>query len=142
MHVHEQFPAGTEFVSAARRWICAAVVGTRYEPLGDNIALCVSELFTNVILHTTADDIRVDLYDTGNTLEIRVCGNGRSHSEPRIVEHAAIGGLGLHIVDQISTRWGVDYDHGNNTVWIQFLAEELDHDTSRVGQRTHRSAGV
>ncbi len=89
-----------------RRWRCA-------EP--DDAALVGSALAPNAVRHAggavqitvthDTDDIRIEIHDHRSE---------RPHLRPHSTEP---GGLGLHIVDQLSRRWGSQPTTTGKLVW-------------------------
>jgi anti-sigma regulatory factor (Ser/Thr protein kinase) len=90
-------------------------------PVYDDLLLLVSELVTNGVRHArqgpkgwvnlqvrwTHDVVRVEVTDPGQGFgEVR---------EPTIYQES---GWGLFLVEQVSSRWGVDRSRGN-TVWFE-----------------------
>jgi anti-sigma regulatory factor (Ser/Thr protein kinase) len=91
------------------------------DPVFDDLQLLVSELVTNGVRHTgqgpkgwvnlavhwTRGGVRVEVTDPGP-------GFGKVR-EPTIYQES---GWGLFLVEQVSTRWGVDRSRGH-TVWFE-----------------------
>jgi anti-sigma regulatory factor (Ser/Thr protein kinase) len=95
-----------------------------------DVSLIVSELVTNSVLHADVGPhqwLTVDLEMFGDRLRITVNDPG-SQREPQLLvadEPLAPGGLGLRLVDQLSTAWGVGHDPVDTTqVWCDLLLEE------------------
>ena len=95
----------------------------------DDIRLLVSELVTNSVRHSGAAGalVRLDVESRGRTTRVEVSDGGRGF-EPRLREprprekaHDEVGGWGLHLVDRIAARWGVQT--GRRTrVWFELAA--------------------
>lgn len=88
-----------------------------------NLRLLVSEVVTNAVKHVGEDagDLEVSVeQDDGR---VRVCvtdaGPGFTPTE-RDVEHDLGSGWGLHLVDALSDRWGVERDPSR--VWFELRA--------------------
>ena len=101
-------PALAAEVPGVRRWLAAVLAsqGVSSATCGD-AALVVSELVTNAVVHGDGEVVvrsRVADHD----VHISVTDDGGGH--PRLAKRPPerIGGLGLHIVDQVAKRWGVD----------------------------------
>jgi anti-sigma regulatory factor (Ser/Thr protein kinase) len=115
-------------VAAARRLVrerCQALPAA--SDLGD-IALMVSELVTNVIRHTPTGDgeLRLLLGDHTIRVEVEDRGDGVPVA-PLAPDRVSGGGFGLHLVDRLSHRWGVER---RNCVWF-----EMDVDRRRASSR-------
>jgi anti-sigma regulatory factor (Ser/Thr protein kinase) len=93
----------------------------------DDVLLIVSELVTNAVLHGSGA-IALRLEFDGRRITGRVSDEGRGFASRGLDRPAdRIGGNGLHIVEQIASRWGVNDDASQ--VWF-----EID-DTALVTQR-------
>ncbi len=115
-------PGGDTAVAEARRHV--RFVGLGWCPqLLECALLATSEIVTNAVLHggdqvslvvrTTAETIRVEVYDNGHTLfgpplasDGRVADAGTA-AGVHAHDELSVGGRGLHIVDVLSQRWGV-----------------------------------
>jgi anti-sigma regulatory factor (Ser/Thr protein kinase) len=122
-------------VGAARRLVrerCQAL------PAGADlgaIALMVSELVTNVIRHTPSGDGELRLLLGDRTIRVEVEDQGAGvPAAPSAPDREFGGGFGLHLVDRLSHRWGVER---RNCVWF-----EMDLNRHRASRRrgTGRSA--
>ncbi|HRE01108.1 MAG TPA: ATP-binding protein [Ilumatobacteraceae bacterium] len=95
-----------------RRW--NLVDGTN-----DTCELLVSELVSNAVLHGSGE-VTVTVMecdDGGVRVEVRNQGSGRPvlrHPRPN-----DLSGRGLRLVDELSTRWGLDSRGGTTLVWFE-----------------------
>ncbi len=124
-------PADSSSPGAARRWLRGRLdvgeLGAEIE-VGD-IELCVSELVSNAVLHAGTDcRLRITTEDGRVRVEIHD-GDARRLPAKRAYDQASVTGRGLHLVERLSARWGVDVDGEGKTVWF-----EVDR-TERAGQR-------
>ena len=102
----------------ARRWVADIAVPAVRDP---QIGLVVSELVTNVVRHTSCPTASVVVTVRGSCVRIEVSDCGAGH--PHVVEGRlppGQGGLGLRIVETMTTRWGVDGHSHGKTVWAEF----------------------
>ncbi|WP_354644709.1 ATP-binding protein [Kitasatospora camelliae] len=86
---------------AARRWDLP-------DETVDRLALVVTELVTNTLLHSGSPDVvvAIEYHGTALTVEVRDSGTWRDHrSRRRGAEDVATGGRGLELVRQCSTWW-------------------------------------
>jgi anti-sigma regulatory factor (Ser/Thr protein kinase) len=87
----------------------------------DDIRLLVSELVTNSVRHAGAerDLVRLAVRSSGRTVRVEVSDGGRGFTpRTRSAPHDEVGGWGLHLVDQLADRWGVET--GRRTrVWFE-----------------------
>jgi anti-sigma regulatory factor (Ser/Thr protein kinase) len=85
--------------------------------------LLVSELVTNVVLHTPGDspfaaaDMRVRFYGDRVRVEVRDDGPGFA-PKPRTNGQNPNSGWGLHLVDELADHWGVERGV-QNCVWFE-----------------------
>ena len=115
-----EFEPGAGAASEARAAL-AALDGRVDSGALDDIRLLVSELVTNSVRHSGAAGARValDVESRGDTVRVEVSDGGRGF-EPRARSkaHDDVGGWGLHLVESIATRWGVQT--GRRTrVWFE-----------------------
>jgi anti-sigma regulatory factor (Ser/Thr protein kinase) len=88
----------------------------------DDIRLLVSELVTNSVRHAAAagrELVRLDVVRSGGTVRVEVSDGGTGF-RPRVrtKAHDEPGGWGLHLVDRLADRWGVEA--GRRTrVWFE-----------------------
>jgi anti-sigma regulatory factor (Ser/Thr protein kinase) len=88
--------------------------------LGDDLALCVSELVTNALLHGEGP-VRVVVLCARASVTIAV--RDRARRTPQLVLSSShVGGRGLRIVDALSHRWGMEFGADGKTVWATLCA--------------------
>jgi len=106
--------------SQARRMISslASDLGHRL----DDVALILSELVTNSVVHGgAAGDIDGDIdfsLSVGNTIRLEVTDTGSGFDETELPV-GKDNGLGLVLVDRLSRDWGVRRDGNRFTVWVE-----------------------
>src|SRR5204863_3260979 len=111
-----ELPADTRSARRARQFV-ADVVGDAGS-LNDTVALLVSEVASNAVLHAkTAFIVAVLLSDS----HIRVEVTDGSPQRPTIRQYHpdSVTGRGLHLVDAAATRWGVEPARAGKTVWFE-----------------------
>jgi anti-sigma regulatory factor (Ser/Thr protein kinase) len=87
----------------------------------DNLELVVSELVTNAVRHGPGDVITLRLVtDSDGAIAGDVADGGRGQVAIREREPYTEGGLGLPIVDALTSEWGVH--PGSTHVWFRFSA--------------------
>ncbi|HEV2346226.1 MAG TPA: ATP-binding protein [Actinocrinis sp.] len=114
-----QLPAHGTSVAAARHR-----VGERLrqwgvtEPVYDDAALVVSELFTNALVHTESTEITCRLQTTTETVYLAITDQGHGATGPQVREPDVESGRGLLLVNALAELWGVTNEHGcGRTVW-------------------------
>ncbi|WP_328941668.1 ATP-binding protein [Streptomyces sp. NBC_00250] len=125
-----ELPALTQSVARARRLAEERLILWGCGPdIRDTVALVVSELVTNAVVHTASDRFICELREGEDTLRIAVRDEG-GPAGPRIRDCGVDErGRGLLIVDALCTAWGADRTgHGTaQVVWA-----ELAHGTGET----------
>jgi anti-sigma regulatory factor (Ser/Thr protein kinase) len=97
----------------------------------EKLALVVSELVTNAVVHaglTDADCVTLQVTCRADRARVVVHDGGAGFAappKPKRQGRFAPGGRGLFIVDALSDAWGVERDDEGCTVWCE-LETELD----------------
>jgi anti-sigma regulatory factor (Ser/Thr protein kinase) len=117
--------ARTEAAAEARRAISELPLP---QEAREELALVVSELVNNAVLHADSADgdalrLKVRLRSGRIRVEVRDNGPGFDSSPPYGHEGLAPGGRGLEIVAALSETWGVVRRRGGCTVWCEVLVE-------------------
>lgn len=117
-------PLGMQAPGVARRFTARLLADEVAPSVLEGALLLVSELVTNSLRHSgvaEGDDIvlRVLLWHDGFRLEVEDPGRGGVIA-PRPPDRLRGGGLGLHLVQTLSERWGVmRAPEGPTCVWAQ-----------------------
>jgi anti-sigma regulatory factor (Ser/Thr protein kinase) len=113
---------GNDAPARARRWVRTHFSRVATGISIDDVTLIVSELVTNSVVHAHVDAsqaLRVSTASLDNGYRITVIDPGCG-AEPRLrsPDAAVSGGLGLRLVDRLSTVWGTfeDANHARH-VW-------------------------
>jgi anti-sigma regulatory factor (Ser/Thr protein kinase) len=104
--------------------------------LRDDVDLLVSELVTNSILHAHADHIELHATSDSERVRIEVSDLGPGFDEAEARREPSLtgeGGYGLHIVNSVAHRWGVN---GRPYAGVWF---EIDREPSERTRRTRIS---
>ena len=97
----------------ARRFVVAQLAGV---DCADDIALLTSELVTNAVVHAgTAADVTVVRSPSAVRVEVA----DHAESEPRKRAPDERGGRGLHMVEAVADRWGVEARGAGKVVWFE-----------------------
>lgn len=114
MPVPEDFEPEPQSAQAVRRFVEGALPGI--SPLDDDIVLAASEFAANVIRHartrftvsliTDDDRVRLEVSDGSSIIPA--------------VEDLSESFRGLRMIEEISTRWGVEATRDGKTMWAEF----------------------
>jgi two-component sensor histidine kinase len=101
----------------------------------DRLQLLVTELVTNCLKHGSLpfdDEIAVDVYLNGGAVYAEVHDNGVGFT-PRRPDLNPIrsSGWGLWLLDQLTTRWGID-NHAGTTAWFEMPVAGADEQLASV----------
>ena len=88
------------------------------EPPMEATVLLMNELISNAVLHARTDmELRVRTWDDVIRVEVHD-GNTRQPS-PSLTPSDATSGRGLHLVESLSDRWGIDGTPDGKVVWFE-----------------------
>jgi anti-sigma regulatory factor (Ser/Thr protein kinase) len=91
-------------------------------PCLETLLLCLSEVVTNAVLHARTR-VSVRASETGTTVRVEVEDGSVVKPLRRNVVEVSPTGRGLHLLDRLTTNWGIDMtDHGK-TVWFEITPE-------------------
>lgn len=112
-------PYAPESVATARRFVESKLREWKLDRLVDDALLVISELVTNAITHA-ASSCRVRLSISSSTLRIDVVDGGTGTPEPRPPSESQEHGRGLHMVDAVTSAWGLEEVPGEGKlVWAE-----------------------
>jgi anti-sigma regulatory factor (Ser/Thr protein kinase) len=112
-------------VASARHLACSALQywGLKDWPRADDLALCVSELATNALVHGVPPGrgflLRMRYDGTLVRVEVHDSGDGQPRLDARTDEDE--GGRGLLLVAALSDKWGVRQRDPGKVVWCEFV---------------------
>ena len=90
----------------------------------DDACLLVSELVTNAFMHGGGSPaVRASLDGDELFLSVSDESSARSPCRDRSAPRTKPGGLGLMIVDRLTSAWGVDTVSGGKVVWARMPAD-------------------
>jgi anti-sigma regulatory factor (Ser/Thr protein kinase) len=83
------------------------------------IVLLTSELVSNAVKHADAESIAVRCAVLPQHVRVEVADGGLGFEpDPARITTGGIGGWGLHLVDELSSRWGIT-DGPGSRVWFE-----------------------
>ena len=83
------------------------------------VVLLASELVSNAVKHADSNSISVRCAVTPQCVRVEVTDQGPGFApDPGPMDLSRVGGWGLHVVDELSSRWGVA-DGPGSRVWFE-----------------------
>ena len=123
MHTVRRFRREVPEIPRSRRFV-ADVLARCGRDVSDAVLLVASELVTNAVRHGNGDvELRIDVEDDKVRLEVLDEGHVKVVAPRRAPSPTAIGGRGLHLVREVSHKWGSGFDPAGRTmVWAEVPA--------------------
>jgi anti-sigma regulatory factor (Ser/Thr protein kinase) len=100
----------------ARKLTAEMVAELHLEPLGDELALIVSELVTNAVRHAEPP-VRLEIQADDDRITVAVADGSPGRPVPRQAADDAEGGRGLPMIDLLAAETGVRPSPPGKTVW-------------------------
>jgi anti-sigma regulatory factor (Ser/Thr protein kinase) len=131
-----ELPAGVTAPARARSWVLSCLSREPIATPQDDMALIVSEMVTNSVVHARLDRsqvLQLIVTTVAGRYRITVIDPG-CDTEPRVraFQAEAAHGLGLRLVDQLSAGWGTfRAADGARHVWC-----DLPRRSERVAEQT------
>ena len=110
-------PSVPRSVAEVRRFAVASCADCP-EDVCDTVALLVSEVATNALVHG-AGDVEVKVVRRGDRLRVEVSDGSPQLPRPRHVGPDAEGGRGLALVDALAVAWGTEPSPTGKVVWFE-----------------------
>lgn len=95
----------------------------------DTVALLVSEIATNALVHGTGD-VRLRVVPQPRSVRVEVLDGSTSVPTKRAAAVLDEGGRGIALVEAMASDWGVDVTPEGKTVWFEVVAGQLDRKPS------------
>jgi CheY-like chemotaxis protein len=112
-------PQALTSAALARRFVSETLGTWHLEPLLDAALLVTSELAANAVTHA-GSAFRVQLSVRSTTLRIDVVDYGSGAPEPQALSLSEEHGRGLHLIDAMTTAWGIeDAPTAGKVVWAE-----------------------
>jgi PAS domain S-box-containing protein len=116
-----ELPRTKRAAGAARRIVQDALAGALSAQELADVQVAVSEIVNNAVVHggdSAGELVVVHLAATPDVLRAEISSGGAPFSPPEAPPVDEPGGFGLPIVEQLSSRWGLDFEHGV-CVWLE-----------------------
>ena len=105
-------------IASVRRFAVAACQASALPGLCDTLALLVSEVATNALVHGTGD-VQVRVTSAGPVLRVEVRDDSPAVPQRRAAGLLEEGGRGLGLVASLSSDWGVQPSPPGKVVWFE-----------------------
>jgi anti-sigma regulatory factor (Ser/Thr protein kinase) len=113
------FDPDTAEIRRAREFVVtAAADGADATELADRLALVVSELASNAVLHA-GTPFTVRVRRGHDVVRVEVVDRSAGQPAPRPLDPTAVSGRGLAIVDSLASSWGVEPSGSGKCVWAE-----------------------
>jgi anti-sigma regulatory factor (Ser/Thr protein kinase) len=116
-HVMTVLPRERRAAVDARDWLTDFLADRVDGARTADAALVLSELATNALRHGLGDVVVRAAIDPDGSLQLAVTDSGNEAPAMQPPDPERVGGLGLRIVDQLASAWGVAPFPGGKTVW-------------------------
>jgi anti-sigma regulatory factor (Ser/Thr protein kinase) len=107
---------GMQSPARARQATADIVADLHLEPLGDDLALVVSELVTNAVRHAEPP-VRLEIAADDHRVTVAVADGSPGRPAARPASEEAEGGRGMTLVDRLAAETGVRPSPPGKTVW-------------------------
>jgi anti-sigma regulatory factor (Ser/Thr protein kinase) len=121
--VEADVPGGPYAAARVRRLVEDELAGRMPRPLLADVALLITELVANGVRHGGAGTgvplrLRLEGRRPGLHVEVFNAARGRAAVAPRKPDMEGGGGIGLHVVEELASRWGVRHVP-RTAVWFE-----------------------
>ena len=114
-------PSVPASIAAVRRFAVDACHRSGLSCLCDTVALLVSEVATNALVHGDGQ-VRVQVHHHGRTLRVEVDDANPTLPALRRATEFEEGGRGLALVEALASSWGSEPSGSGKTVWFEVAA--------------------
>ncbi len=108
-------------IASVRRFAVAACRNSGMCVLCDTVALLVSEVATNALLHGSGD-VQVRVTADDGVLRVEVSDGSPALPHVRAAGPLEEGGRGLALVESLASAWGVQPTDDGKVVWFELAA--------------------
>lgn len=112
-------PSAPRSVALARRYAVDVCTALGWGDSADTVAVLVSEVVTNAVLHSYGPHITVRVLDHGLRLRVEVSDGSRELPVPRGACTGDENGRGLAIVEALAVAWGSEARPDGKTAWFE-----------------------
>ena len=113
-------PSAPRSVALVRRYAVDGCTALGWGDCADTVALLVTEVATNAVLHSYGTHIRVRVLDRGLRLRVEVSDDSPALPAPRGARPSDENGRGLALVEALAVDGGADTRSDGKTTWFEF----------------------
>ncbi len=114
----ERFPADLRSARTARRFVAGVLDGWGFDELQDGVALLVSELVTNAVVHAHSE-VELAVHLRPHRVRIEVIDTARDHVRRRDAKDDEQSGRGMALIEALAVAWGIDSLLAGKAVWFE-----------------------
>ena len=107
----------SDSVTAARRQVSDVLRRWSFHDLLNDVAVAVTELVTNAVLHA-GSDVSVGIARAPGRVRIVIGDASEIRPERRMTDPLALSGRGMRMVDDMADAWGCDVVEGGKLIWV------------------------
>src|SRR3954466_1930275 len=124
--VTTEIPGGPAAAMTARELVTELVGDETAADTMHDLLLLTTELVTNAVIHAGVDEDSTLCVHVESTPALRrvavVDPGGATIPQVQDLDVSVPGGMGLFLVQQLSTRWGAERDGDGTRVWFELAA--------------------
>lgn len=110
-------PSVPSSIAKVRRFAVAACRQSGRDDLSEIVALLVSEVATNALVHGSGH-VHVRVTERGSGLRVEVADDSPRMPQPRAASPLEEGGRGLALVESLAAAWGAEREGEGKIVWF------------------------
>jgi anti-sigma regulatory factor (Ser/Thr protein kinase) len=125
-------PRSSTAPALARGFVCSTLSSWAVGDAFADVPLLASELVTNAVRHARGE-VALSILRAQNRVRVAVLDGSDALPVKVDPDTAHDGGWGLHIVEQLASRWGLEMFDGGKAVWCEVVEPDETAMDSRGG---------
>lgn len=121
----ERFAADLRSARTARRFVADVLERWSFDELQDSVALLVSELVTNAVVHARSE-VEVAVHLRPERVRIEVIDRAQDHVLRRAARDDESSGRGMALIEALAIAWGIDFQLAGKSVWFEMQRPEAE----------------